>query len=193
MRPFMKFKLSTVMFGAMLAFAAVTVQADEYVDTINVFKRAGRSAAFFNNSYGYAVFPTVGKGGLVLGAAHGTGRVYQQGSYVGDTSISQLSIGFQAGGEVFSEIIFFENKAAFDRFTTGKFELAATAHATAITASASATASTTGSGAGISGTKHNAATAGSYQDGVAIFTVAKGGLMYEASVAGQKFSYKPNR
>lgn len=189
----MKSKLSTVMLGAVLAFAAVSAQADEYVDTINVFKKAGKSAAFFKNSYGYAVFPTVGKGGLVVGAAHGNGRVYQQGEYVGDTSITQLSIGFQAGGEVFSEIIFFENKAAFDKFTAGNFELAATAHATAITASASATASTTGSGAGISGTKNNAATAGDYQDGVAIFTVAKGGLMYEASVAGQKFSYKPNR
>lgn len=189
----MKSTLSTVMLGALLAFAAVTVHADEYVDTINVFKKAGKSGAFFNNAYGYAVFPTVGKGGLVVGAAHGTGRVYQHGKYVGDTSITQLSIGFQAGGEAFSEIIFFENKAAFDKFTAGNFELAATVHATAITASASATASTAGSGAGASGTKHNATTAGSYQDGVAVFTVAKGGLMYEATVAGQKFTYKPNK
>lgn len=189
----MRYRLPTIMLGAVLIFAVAAAQADEYADTISVFKNAGKSAAFFENSYGYAVFPTVGKGGLVIGAAHGTGRVYQQGKYVGDTSITQLSIGFQAGGEAFSEIIFFENKAAFDKFTTGQFELAATAHATAITASASATASTTGSGAGISGTKDHAATAGNYQDGVAIFTVAKGGLMYEASVAGQKFSYKPNR
>jgi lipid-binding SYLF domain-containing protein len=189
----MKSALSTIMLATVLAFTAVTVHADEYADTIDIFKKAGKSDAFFKNSYGYAVFPTVGKGGLVVGAAHGTGRVYQQGRYVGDTSITQLSIGFQAGGEVFSEMIFFENKAAFDRFKTGNFELAATAHATAITASASATASTTGSGAGASGTKHNAATAGNYQDGVAIFTIAKGGLMYEATVAGQKFSYKPNK
>jgi lipid-binding SYLF domain-containing protein len=192
-RQAMKSALSTIMLAAVLAFSAVTAHADEYADTIDIFKKAGKSDIFFKNSYGYAVFPTVGKGGLVVGAAHGTGRVYQQGRYVGDTSITQLSIGFQAGGEVFSEMIFFENKAAFDKFTAGNFELAATAHATAITASASATASTTGSGAGASGSKHNAATAGNYQDGVAIFTIAKGGLMYEATVAGQKFSYKPNK
>ncbi|HMN46091.1 MAG TPA: lipid-binding SYLF domain-containing protein [Povalibacter sp.] len=188
----MKSILSTVMLSLTMLFA-VAAHADEYVDTINVFKKAGKSAEFFNKSYGYAVFPTVGKGGLVVGAAHGTGRVYQHGKYVGDTSITQLSIGFQAGGEAFSEIIFFENKAAFDKFTAGNFELAATVHATAITASASASASTAGSGAGASGTKHNAATAGGYQEGLAVFTVAKGGLMYEATVAGQKFSYKPNR
>lgn len=188
----MKTILSVLTVTATLAFAAVTAHADEYADTINTFRQAGKSAHFFTNSYGYAVFPTVGKGGLVVGAAHGTGRVYRHGTYVGDTSITQLSVGFQAGGEAFSEIIFFENKAAFDKFTAGNFELAATAQATAITASAQASASTTGSGAGASGTRNSAMTAGSYQDGVAIFTVAKGGLMYEATVAGQKFSYKPN-
>ncbi len=189
----MKSAFSTIMLAAVLAFTAVTAHADEYVDTINLFKKAGKSETFFKNSYGYAVFPTVGKGGLVVGAAHGTGRVYRQGAYVGDTSLTQLSVGFQAGGEVFSEIIFFENKAAFDKFTAGNFALAATARATAITASAGATASTAGSGAGASGTKHNAATAGGYQDGMVIFTLTKGGLMYEATVAGQKFSYKPNK
>lgn len=189
----MQSKLSLLILSAALAFATVTAHADEYQDTIAVFKEAGKSAAFFGKSYGYAVFPTVGKGGLVVGAAHGTGRVYQHGAYVGDTSITQLSIGFQAGGQAFSEIIFFENKAAFDKFTAGNFELAATAQATAITASAGATASTTGSSVGASGTKHDAATAGAYVNGVVVFTVAKGGLMYEASVGGQKFTYKPNK
>ncbi|HEY6643701.1 lipid-binding SYLF domain-containing protein [Povalibacter sp.] len=189
----MKSTVSILMLTATLAFAAATAHADEYADTIEVFKKSAGSAAFFQHAYGYAVFPTVGKGGLVVGAAHGTGRVYRQGTYIGDTSITQVSIGFQAGGQAFSEIIFFENKAALDRFTTGNFELAATAQATAITASATATATTTGSGAGASGTKNSAATAGVYQDGTAIFTVAKGGLMYEATVAGQKFSYKPNK
>lgn len=188
----MKPALSMLMLTASLMLASVAAHADEYVDTINTFKQAGKSAHFFGTAYGYAVFPTVGKGGLVVGAAYGTGRVYRHGTYVGDTSITQLSVGFQAGGQAFSEIIFFENKAAFDKFTAGNFELAATAQATAITASAQASASTTGSGAGASGTRNSAMTAGSYQDGVAIFTVAKGGLMYEATVAGQKFSYKPN-
>jgi lipid-binding SYLF domain-containing protein len=189
----MKSPFSVLIFSAMLALAAITAHADEYADTVKVFKNAGKSAEFFKHSYGYAVFPTVGKGGLGVGAAYGTGRVYRGGAYVGDTSITQLSIGFQAGGEAFSEIIFFENKATFDKFTAGNFEFAATAQATALTANASASAGTTGATAGASGTKDSAATAGNYQDGTAIFTIAKGGLMYEASVAGQKFSYKPNK
>ena len=120
--------------------------------------------------------------------------MYEKGVYVGDTSITQLSVGFQAGGEAFSEIIFFEDKAAFDKFTAGNFEFAATAQATAITANVSATAGTTGASATASATKNDAATTNAaYNDGMAVFTVAKGGLMYEASVAGQKFSYKPRK
>lgn len=188
----MKSPLSMLMLAATLAFTAVTAHADEYVDTINVFKNAGKSSTFFSKSYGYAVFPTVGKGGLVVGASHGTGRVFRGGTYVGDTSMTALSIGFQAGGQAFSEIIFFENKAAFDKFTAGNFEFEATAQATAITANASASAGSTGATAGASGTKDSATTAGQYTNGMAVFTVAKGGLMYEASIAGQKFSYKPN-
>jgi lipid-binding SYLF domain-containing protein len=146
---------------------------------------------FFDKAYGYAVFPTIGKAGLVVGGAHGTGRVYEKGQYVGDTSLTQLSVGFQAGGQAFSEIIFFENKAALDIFTAGNFEMAATAQATAITASASASAGSTGASATASAKKDEAATAGEYYKGMSVFTVAKGGLMYEASIAGQKFTYKP--
>ena len=182
---------SMLMLSGLLLLAAMTAHSDEYVDTIAVFKESARSASFFDKSYGYAVFPTIGKAGLVVGGAHGTGRVYEKGQYVGDTSLTQLSVGFQAGGQAFSEIIFFENKAAFDIFTAGNFEMAATAQATAITASASASAGSTGAGASASSTKDEAATAGSYYKGMSIFTVAKGGLMYEASIAGQKFTYKP--
>ena len=114
-----------------------------------------------------------------------------KGQYVGDTSLTQLSVGFQAGGQAFSEIIFFENKAALDIFTAGNFEMAATAQATAITASASASAGSTGASATASAKKDEAATAGEYYKGMSVFTVAKGGLMYEASIAGQKFTYKP--
>ena len=120
--------------------------------------------------------------------------MFQKGSYIGDTSITQLSIGFQAGGQAYSEIIFFQDKAALERFTAGNFELSATAEAIAITASVSATAGTTGASATASATKNDAATTdAAYTDGMAVFTVAKGGLMYEASVAGQKFSYKPKK
>ena len=165
--------------------------AGEYEDTIKVFTDAGESGDFFDKSYGYAIFPTIGKGGIGIGAAHGSGRVYEQGKYVGDTSMTQVTIGLQLGGQAYSQIIFFEDKRAFREFTGGNFEFGAQATAVAITAGASATASTSGNSAGASGGKNNANTVGKYQKGVAGFTVAKGGLMYEASIGGQKYEYKP--
>ena len=165
--------------------------AGEYEDTIKVFKNAGESGDFFNKSYGYALFPTIGKGGIGIGAAHGTGRVYKKGKYVGDTSMTQVTIGFQLGGQAFSQVIFFEDKRAFTEFTSGNFEFGAQATAVAITAGASATASTSGNSAGASGGQNNANTVGKYQHGLAVFTVAKGGLMYEASIGGQKYEYTP--
>jgi lipid-binding SYLF domain-containing protein len=174
----------------LLSLSFVHAAADDYDDTIKVFRDAGQSGAFFAKSYGYAVFPTIGKGGLVVGGAHGSGRVYEKGTYVGDSSMTQVSVGAQLGGEAYSEIIFFEDKRAFDEFASGKFEFSAQAQAVAITAGASASTGTSGSTAGASGTKNTATTAGAYYKGMAIFSVAKGGLMYEASVAGQKFSYK---
>jgi lipid-binding SYLF domain-containing protein len=174
---------------SLLIFPTAQALADDYADTITVFREAGESGKFFKNSYGYAVFPTIGKGGIGIGGAHGSGQVYAEGKYVGDTSMTQITVGFQLGGQAFSQIIFFEDKRAFDEFTGGNFEFGAQASAVAITAGASAQATTTGSSAGASGGKHDANTAGSYYRGMAIFTVAKGGLMYEASVGGQKFSY----
>jgi lipid-binding SYLF domain-containing protein len=179
-----------LMIAAML-LAAGPVLADKYSDTTTLFKNAGQSAKFFNKSYGYAVFPTIGKGGLGIGGAHGDGRVYVQGKHVGDTSMTQLSIGFQLGGEGFSEIIFFEDKRAFDEFTSGNFEFGANVNAVVITVGASGSASTSGTGAGASAGKKDAATAGEYYKGAVVFTIIKGGLMYEASVSGQKFNYKP--
>ena len=161
----------------------------KYADTIKVFKEAGESGSFFGKSYGYAVFPTIGKGGIGIGGAYGTGRVYAQGKYVGDTSMTQVSIGFQLGGQAYSQIVFFEDQRAFNEFTSGNFEFGAGASAVAITAGASAEATTAGSSAGASGGKNDATTVGSYHKGMAVFTVAKGGLMFAATVAGQKFSY----
>jgi len=165
--------------------------ADDYDDTIKAFKDAGQSGKFFQKAFGYAVFPTIGKGGIGIGFAHGQGRVYADGKHVGDTSMNQATIGAQLGGQAYSQIILFEDKRAFDEFTSGNFEFGAQATAVAITAGASASASTGGSSASASGSLHDAATAGAYNKGMAIFTVAKGGLMYEASIGGQKFSYKP--
>jgi len=177
----------------LMAFPLAQALADDYADTINVFRKAGQSAKYFGSSYGYAVFPTIGKGGIGIGGAHGSGRVYAKGAHVGDTSMTQVTIGMQFGGQAYSQIIFFQDKRAFDAFTSGNFEFGAQASAVAITAGASAQAGTGGAGAGASGTKSSATVAGGYQGGMAVFTVAKGGLMYEASIGGQKFSYKPRK
>jgi lipid-binding SYLF domain-containing protein len=165
--------------------------ADRYSDTTALFRKAGQSGRYFRSSYGYAVFPVIGKGGFWIGAAHGDGRVYQQGRYIGDTSMTQVSLGFQFGGQAYSEIIFFQDPAALARFKAGDFALSADASAVAITASASASAGTNGSTATASGAEDNAVTAGRYQNGVVVFTLAKGGLMYQAAIAGQKFSFHP--
>jgi lipid-binding SYLF domain-containing protein len=190
----MRVRTISSLLALLMGFAFIPAWADEYVDAVKVFQDAGQSGAYFNKSYGYAVFPTIGKAGVGVGGAHGSGRVYEKGAYVGDTKMTQLTIGFQLGGQAYSQIIFFENKKAFDDFTSGNFEFSAQATATAITASASAQATTTGTAAGASSKASNATTAGTgYQNGMAVFTVAKGGLMYEASLGGQKFSYKANK
>ncbi|HVO48494.1 MAG TPA: lipid-binding SYLF domain-containing protein [Steroidobacteraceae bacterium] len=181
-------KLSGLILLALLVPAVVL--ANRYTDTVALFKNAGQSAGFFANCYGYAVFPTIGKGGFIAGGAHGTGRVYEHGKYIGDTSMNQLSVGLQLGGQVYSQIIFFEDKRALDRFTAGNFEFDASASAVAITAAATSSAGTTGASASASGGMHDAVTSGHYFRGVAVFTIVKGGAMYEAAIAGQKFSYE---
>jgi len=125
---------------------------------------------FFDGSAAYAVFPGVGKGGMGIGGAHGKGILIEGGQTVGKTSLSQVSIGFQFGGQVYSEYVFFKDATAVEDFKRGNFELGAQVSAVAVTAGASADAD--------------------YNSGVAIFTMAKGGLMYEASVGGQKFKYE---
>ncbi|MCU7958480.1 MAG: lipid-binding SYLF domain-containing protein [gamma proteobacterium symbiont of Bathyaustriella thionipta] len=182
-------KIKNIMMAALLMLSMPLMAAD-YADTIKIFKQAGTSSHFFKSAYGYALFPTVGKAGFIIGGAHGKGRVYEKGKHIGNTSLTQASIGFQLGGEAFSEIIFFEDKRALQEFTSGNFEFGAQAQAAVITAGASANASTTGSNAGASGGKNDATTAArGYHKGMATFMILKGGLMYEASVGGQKFSY----
>jgi len=174
------------------AFAGIAA-ADDYADTVQLFKNAGQSGTFFDKAFGYAVFPTVGKGALGIGGARGKGRVYAQGKYVGDATLTQVSIGFQAGGQAYSQIVFFEDERAYREFTSGEFGFGAGVSAVAITAAASATASTTGNSAGVSGGKKDATTTGEYFKGMAVFTIAKGGLMYEAALAGQKFSFRAKK
>ena len=168
------------------AFAATDAE------TVAEFKKAGESAEYFANSYGYAVFPTIGKGGIGVGAAHGTGGVYQGGKRVGEVTMNQVSVGLQFGGQAYSEIIFFQDKSAFDNFTSGNFEFDAGASVIAIKANASASAGTQGATSAAGSSRKGSQTEGAgYYKGMAVFTIAKGGLMYEATLAGQKFKYKP--
>jgi len=183
--------VSAFLFLGALLLPAAAAWADEYSDAINTFKKAQESRDFFHTAAGYAVFPSIGKGGVGVGGAYGKGRVYDHGKYIGDTSMSQLSVGLQLGGQAYSQIIFFQDEAALKKFTAGNFEFSADASAVAITAGANAKAGTTGASAGASATKNKAATSGAYNNGMAVFTIAKGGLMYEAAIAGQKFNYKP--
>jgi lipid-binding SYLF domain-containing protein len=186
MRRWIGFMLSTL-----LMVMVSTANAGPYSDTIALFKNAGASATFFGKCYGYAVFPSVGQGGLVIGGAYGKGRVYQHAQYVGDTSMTQVSVGAQAGGRAYSMIIFFEDERAFTEFTNGNFEFGADASAVAITAAASSQVGTTGANSGASGGKNDATTRGAYYKGVAVFTIVKGGAMVQAAIAGQKFTYSP--
>jgi lipid-binding SYLF domain-containing protein len=122
-----------------------------------------------NNAYGYVIFPSVGKGGLIVGGAYGRGQVYEQGRLIGYADITQLTLGLQAGGEGFTEVILFQNKDALDRFTNNRWEPAASASAVALKAGASA--------------------AVRYTEGVAVLTYAESGLMGELSVGGQRFRF----
>jgi lipid-binding SYLF domain-containing protein len=185
-------KRTKQIFSVILALCAAAgmANAGKYSDTIALFKNAGESATFFQKSYAYAVFPNIGEGGFIVGGAYGKGQVYVQGQLTGETTMKQLSVGFQAGGQDYSQIIFFQDKRALDQFETGNFEFSAGAKAVAVTAAANASVGTNGVTSGASGGKRDASTDGSYNDGMAVFTIAKGGLIYAAALAGQKFTYK---
>jgi lipid-binding SYLF domain-containing protein len=165
--------------ACLLSLAAValfvmpaTAQSEEDVaEVIQKFEEGDPGIqAWFREAYGYAVFPSVGKGGIGIGGAHGKGLVYEQRQLVGKTTLTEVTIGFQLGGQAFSEVIFFKDKTAFDDFTRENFEFGAQVSAVALTAGVSADLA--------------------YSGGVAVVTATKGGLMYEASVGGQKFSYE---
>ena len=146
-------------------------QANEVENTIAKFKEKQAAVdVYMKDAYAYAVFPTVGKGGIGIGGAFGRGQVFQDGNLVGYAKLTSGSIGFQLGGQSFSEIIFFENAGAFKKFTSGEFGFDANASAVAATAGAAAKAD--------------------YKNGVAVFVMADAGLMYEASIGGQKFDYE---
>jgi len=186
------FFVSLIVLAFGMSTVAFSADIKDYSDTINVFMDSPVVQKFFKNSYGYAVFPTIGKLGWLIGGSYGPGQVYRGGKVTGKTSIIEGTIGFQFGGKAFSEIIFFQDKRAYNKFTSGNFEFGATAQATAITAGAQAEAGTTGVTAGASaGPKTGVQAKTNYVNGMAVFVHSKGGLMYEFSVGGQKFSFEP--
>jgi lipid-binding SYLF domain-containing protein len=188
-------KMSLILIIVLIfGLSAVTVAAEfeDYSGTINVFRDSPVVAKFFENAYGYAVFPTIGRAGFIVGGSYGKGQVYRDGKVTGKSSVIEGSIGFQIGAEAFSEIVFFKDKAAYEQFTSGSFEFDATAQAVVVTAGAQAQAGTTGTGAGASaGPKTGVQAQAEYVNGVATFVHAKAGLMAGLSVAGEKFTFEP--
>lgn len=171
------FKAPLLIAFAVLASVAVSAQEGKNDRVINDANRAKEEfiktdplmKALFDNSYGYVIFPNIGKGAIGIGGAAGNGIVFEKGEMVGAAKMKQLSVGFQLGGQGYRQVIFFENEAALQRFKENNFEFAAQASAVAVTQGASANIK--------------------YRDGVMVFSQQKGGLMYEASIGGQKFDY----
>ncbi len=179
--------IAALIFG-ISTFAAA---AEDYSSTINVFRDSPVPAEYFKTAYGYAVFPTIGKAGFVVGGSYGVGQVYRGGKATGKSSVIEGSIGFQAGGEAFSEIIFFKDQNAYNEFISGNFEFDATAQAIVVTVGAEAQGGTTGVSAGASvGPKSDIQANPKYFKGTITFIHPMGGLMYELSLGGQKFSYE---
>jgi len=169
-------RIALALWAALLAAPSGPALADDAVkeaqDTADVFKKTDPSLSkFFAESVGWVVFPTVGKGAIGIGGAGGSGILFEHGAAVGKAKLVQITIGLQLGGQAYSELVFFEDAASLGDFKKGNFALAAQVSAVAAAAGASANAK--------------------YERGVAVFTMTKAGLMYEASVGGQKFSYEP--
>ena len=176
----MKHLFNITILSFVLAATAAYAQSDEKKEEIRKDSKEAKSeflkkdagmSKFFDSAHGYVIFPNVGKGGLGVGAASGNGVAFENGKFIGYAKLTQVSVGFQAGGQAFREVVFFESADDMERFKNNKIEFSAQASAVAASAGASADSH--------------------FVEGIAIFTMAKGGLMYEASVSGQKLKYKP--
>ena len=159
------------MLSASTALAEEDLQAESKQAVAGFQKADSALQTFFSTASGYAIFPSVGKGGFIVGGAHGKGLVYEKGAAIGQATMTQASIGAQAGGQTFSEVIFFETPAALADFKAGKFEMSA--EVSAVVAA------------------EGASKAAKYKQGVAVFTLPKKGAMVQASIGGQKFKFEP--
>jgi lipid-binding SYLF domain-containing protein len=127
----------------------------------------------FDNAVGWAVFPSIGKAGIGVGGAAGNGRVYRKGEFIGTSTMTQVSVGFQLGGQVYSEIIFFQDDNTLNKFKGGKFELGANVSAVLV--------------------KEGVAETIGFKDGTIVLVLPREGLMYEATISGQKFTFKAKK
>jgi len=164
---------------------ATASKAADDKEALAAFMESAVVAKYHKSAYAYAIFPTIGKGGFGIGAAHGTGGVYRGGKKTGNVSMTQISIGLQLGGQAYRQVIYLQDKRAFKEFTSGEFEFGAQAEAIAITASAGAKTGTEGSSASTHAKQADA----TWHKGMIVFTMTKGGLMYQAALGGQKYEY----
>src|SRR6185369_11718098 len=168
----MALAVSFAVFSAFTAQADDDLRAESQQAFADFLKTDSTLQTFLDKSAGYVIFPDVGKGGFIVGGAHGKGLVYQKTKLIGQATLTQASIGAQAGGQTFAELILFETPSALEDFKAGKFEMSAEVSAVAAAEGASKAAD--------------------YKRGVAVFTLAKKGLMVSASIGGQKFKYEPD-
>lgn len=178
---------------ALVLFSSSSAWADKFDVAIEEFRSAG-AGSYIDASYGFAIFPGIGKAGLIIGGAQGKGLVYQEGKPIGRTVMTQVSLGLQFGGQYYKQIIFFEDARAMREFTSGSFEFSGQAAAVALNSGASAEVSTGGGGrtsvTAANGDITEVDSSGFYK-GMSVFTLSQGGFMFEVSLGGQRFSYEP--
>lgn len=178
---------------ALTLFGSSPAWADKFDVAIEEFRAAG-AGSYIDASYGFAIFPGIGKGGFLIAGAHGKGLVYQEGKPIGKTVMTQVSFGLVGGGQAYKQIIFFEDARSMREFTSGSFEFSGQAAAVALNSGISAELSTGGGGrtsvAAANGESTEVDSSGFYK-GMAVFTLPSGGFMVEVSLGGQKYSYEP--
>jgi lipid-binding SYLF domain-containing protein len=173
-----------------LAFNAEAQRDRDDTETLEIFRNIPQVAPYFNSAYAYAVWPRIARGGFFVGGSRGRGQIFVGGQKAGTSTLVEASIGLQAGGQTYRQIIFFQDQAAYESFARDSFEFDAQAQAVAVTASAEAGAGTTGARASAGAGSPNTAAGGGYNKGMQIFTIAEGGLMYKATIAGQRYNYQ---
>jgi lipid-binding SYLF domain-containing protein len=180
--------------GLLLALSgtAISQEVDDFSRTIEEFRNVDAVAPYLDSAYGYAVWRTIARGGLGIGAATGKGQVYLNGEVTGFSRLIDVTFGFQAGGQAYRQIIFFQDERAYEEFTSGTFQFDAAASAVAVTAGAQANISTQGNQASAgAGSSSNTSLGGGYIRGLQIFTMTIGGLMYQATIGGQSYGFTP--